>query len=122
MATITVVVGEPPYGKERVYTTLRFVLAAVHEGHRVNLFLFEDSVFAPKKGQKPPEMPIMDEKMPNCEELLKSAIKEGVKVKLCSVCASERSITKPELIEGVELGTMKDLVNWVLESDKVVTF
>jgi sulfur relay (sulfurtransferase) complex TusBCD TusD component (DsrE family) len=90
MATITVVVGELPYGKERVYRTLRFVLAALHEGHSVNLFLFEDSVLAPKKGQKPPEMPfLLDQRMPNCEELIKAAIAEGAKVKICGVCAFE---------------------------------
>jgi hypothetical protein len=59
MAKITVVVGEPPYGKERIYSTLRFVLAALHEGHSVNLFLLEDSVFVPKKGQKPAEIPFL---------------------------------------------------------------
>ena len=30
--TITVVIGEPPYGKERVYSALRFALAARFEG------------------------------------------------------------------------------------------
>lgn len=123
MATITVMVGEPPYGKERVYSTLRFVLSALHEGHSVNLFLLEDSVFAPKKGQKPGEMPaLLDEKMPNCEELLRAAIAQGAKVKICGVCAMERSLKESELLEGAEIGSMRDLVQWVLDSDRVVSF
>ncbi|MDI6808550.1 MAG: DsrE family protein [Candidatus Eisenbacteria bacterium] len=123
MATITVIVGEPPYGKERVYTTLRFVLTALHEGHAVNLFLIEDSVLAPKKGQKPSEMPgVLDEKMPNCEELVKAAIKAGAKVKICGNCALERSLNQGDLVEGVEVASMRDFVRWVLESDKVVSF
>jgi tRNA 2-thiouridine synthesizing protein D len=122
MAKITVIVGEPPYGTERLYTALRFVIAATHQGHSVNLFLFEDAVFAPKKGQKPQEFPIKDEKMPRVEQLLKAAISEGVKVLMCGVCSSERAVSENEIIEGVKIGSMKDLVNWVLESDKVVTF
>lgn len=123
MGTITVIVGEPPYGKERVYSTLRFVLAALHEGHSVNLFLFEDAVFVPKKGQKPPEMPaLMDERMPNCEELIKAAIAQGAKVKICGVCASERSLNQSEVLEGAEIASMRDLVQWVLDSDRVMSF
>lgn len=123
MATITIMVGEPPYGKERVYTTLRFALAALHEGHSVNLFLFEDSVFAPKKGQSPKEMPaVLDEKMPNCENLIKAAISQGAKVKICGICASERSLNQSEVLEGAEIGSMRDLVDWVLDSDRVVSF
>jgi len=123
MATITVIVGEPPYGKERIYSTLRFVLAALHEGHSVNLFLYEDSVFAPKKGQRPAEIPfLLDEKMPNCEEMIKAAIAQGARVKICGVCASERSLKQGEILEGAQIASMRDLVQWVLDSDKVVCF
>lgn len=123
MATITVVIGEPPYGKERVYTTLRFVLAALGLGHRVNLFAFEEALYAARKGQAPPEFPgVLDEHMPNCGELLKAAIRQGAAVTLCGVCASERGVGPAELIEGAEIGGMTDLVRWVLESDRVVSF
>lgn len=124
MASITVVVGEPPYGKERVYSTLRFVLAALTEGHSVNLFIFEDAVFLAKKGQNPPEMPALLEReaMPNCEELLRAAIRQGVPVKVCGVCAAERAVRQEELVEGCQVSSMRDLVKWVVESDRVVFF
>ena len=122
MAVITVAVGDPPYGKERVYTALRFSLVALHEGHQVNLFLFEDAVFAAKRGQKPPEMPVGDAGMPNCEELLRASIQEGLRVKACRVCTSERGLSQEEAVEDVEAGSMADLVNWVVNSDKTVTF
>ena len=122
MAVITVAVGDPPYGKERVYTALRFSLVALHEGHQVNLFLFEDAVFAAKRGQKPPEMPVGDAGMPNCEELLRASIQEGLKVKACRVCTSERGLAQEEVVEGAEAGSMADLVDWVVNSDKTVTF
>lgn len=123
MAKITVILGEVPYGKERAYSTLRFILAALSEGHEVNLFILEDAVFLAKRGQNPPEFPgLMDEHMPNCEKLLKSAIKQGAKIKACRVCSEERGLKEEEFIEGVEIGGMRDLVKWVVESDKTVFF
>jgi len=122
MATITVVVGDPPYGKQRVYTALRFSLVALHEGHQANLFILEDAVFAAKRGQRPPEMPVGDAGMPNCEELLRASIQEGLKVKACRACSAERGLSQEEMVEDVEMATMADLVDWVVNSDKTVTF
>lgn len=122
MATITVMAGDAPYGSQRVYTALRFLLVALHEGHNANLFLLEDAVFAAKKGQQPPEMPVGNAGMPNCEELLGAAILEGLKVKACRVCCLERGLAPEEVLEGVEVASMLDLLNWVLESEKSVFF
>ena len=122
MASITVVLAEAPYGKERFYSALRFLLVALHEGHKANLFLLEDAVFAAKKGQSPPEMPVGDAAMPNCEELLKAAIAEGLDIRACRVCCLERGLRDDEVIAGVQIGSMLDLVNWVVESDKTLFF
>jgi tRNA 2-thiouridine synthesizing protein D len=122
MATITVIVGDAPYGKQRIYTALRFSLVALHEGHRANMFLLEDAVFAAKRGQQPPPMPVGDTGMPNCEELLGGAIQEGLVVKACRVCCSERGVQQEEIIDGVEAGSMAELVNWVVEGDRSVFF
>ena len=124
MASITVVVGDPPYGKQRIYTALRFILAALYEKHSINLFLLEDAVFLAKKGQEPKEMPSLlgHETMPNAEELLKAVIKQGATVKICGVCCSERALKQEELVEGCQISSMKNLVNWVVESDKTVFF
>ena len=119
MASLTVAVAEAPYGRQRFYSALRFLLVALHEGHKANLFLMEDAVFAAKKGQAPPEMPVGNG-MPNCEELLAAAIAEGLTVKLCRVCCSERGLRDGEIIDGAEIGSMLDLVNWVIKSDKAL--
>jgi tRNA 2-thiouridine synthesizing protein D len=124
VASITVVIGDPPYGKQRAYTALRFILAALYEKHSVNLFLLEDAVFLGKKGQEPKEMPALlaHETMPNAEELLKAAIKQGAKVGICGVCCSERGLKQEELVAGCQISSMKNLVNWVVESYKVMFF
>jgi len=122
MASITVVLADPPYGRQRPYTALRFLLVALHEGHQANLFLLEDAVFAAKREQQPQEMPVGDAGMPNCEEMLQAAIQEGLRVKMCMVCSAERGLKLEEVTEGVERGSMVDLVNWVVESDRTVFF
>ena len=124
MSTITVIAGDPPYGKERLYTTFRFILAALSQKHKVNLFILEDAAWVAKKGQKPMELPGMmgNDKMPNLEEMLGSAIKQGAQVKICGVCASERGLTQAELIDGATISTMVNLVEWVTTSDKTVFF
>ncbi len=116
--------GDPPYGKERLYTTLRFVLAALVAGHAVNLFILEDAVFVAKKGQRPLELPSLPEHeaMPNCEEMLKASIKQGVQVKVCGVCTAERGLSQEELVDGAEISTIHDLVLWVTSTDRVVFF
>ena len=123
MASITVLIGEPPYGKERVYSAFRFAPAARFEGHDVNVFLLEDAVLAAKKGQNPVNVQgLLDGKMPHCGELLAEVIKQGGVVKCCGVCCSERGLAQAEVLDGIQIASMRDLVQWVVESDKFVSF
>jgi len=115
MAVFTVVVMEAPYGRERAYTALRFTLTAALEGHKVRLFLVQDGVFVAKSGQAP-------ESFANIGDLLKEAIKEGVEVKACTPCCKARAVSATEVVKGVAMATMSDLVKWSIESDKVITF
>ncbi|AAM01225.1 DsrE/DsrF/TusD sulfur relay family protein [Methanopyrus kandleri] len=112
---ITVVISEAPYGQERAYTALRFALTALVEGEEVKIFLIEDGVFLGKKGQNPDEVP-------NYLELLEQCIEQGAEVKACGPCSKARGLSEEDFIEGVELATMHDLVNWVKESDNVIFF
>lgn len=123
MATMTIILGEPPYGRERAYLTMRFILTALHEGHEVNLFLFEEAVYLPKEVQQSSEASEdLDEKLSNCKNLMKSAIEMGAKVKVCGICAKERTLSQDDLIEGATIGAMQDLIRWIMEADKGVSF
>ncbi len=79
----------------------------------MNIFLIEDGVYVAKKGQK------ADVRV---EDMLRDAINSGVTVKLCGKCMQARGLSQDELVEGAEIGTMKELVEWVERSDKVLTF
>jgi tRNA 2-thiouridine synthesizing protein D len=114
LAKFTIVVSEAPYGREKAYTSLRFALTALLDGHKVNIFLVQDGVYAAKKNQNPAEFP-------SILAYLEEAIREGASVKLCTPCASARGISQEDVVNGAKLGTMHDLVAWAAESDQVMT-
>ena len=116
MTTFTIIIFEAPYAKERTLSALRFAWTADLEGNKVRIWLFENGVYLAKKGQKPAQG------LTNYEQMLGDMIKGGVEVKGCIVCADARGISQTELIDGVKLATVHDLVEWTSTSDKVITF
>jgi sulfur relay (sulfurtransferase) complex TusBCD TusD component (DsrE family) len=46
----------------------------------------------------------------------------GANVKVCGVCARERALSQDDLVEGATIGAMQDLIRWIMEADKVVSF
>jgi tRNA 2-thiouridine synthesizing protein D len=116
MATFTLIIYDAPIGKERALTALRFAWTADLEGHKVQIWLFENGVYLAKKNQKPAQGLI------NHGQMLEDLIKAGVEVKACIVCAEARGVTLTELLDGVKLATIHELIEWTVSSDKVITF
>jgi len=54
--------------------------------------------------------------------MLKLALRKGAKVKICGSCVEARGLKTTPMIEGSEKSTMAELSNWVVSSDKVLTF
>lgn len=116
MTIFTVIIFEAPYAKERALSALRFAWTADLEGHKVRIWLFENGVYLAKKGQKPAQG------LTNYGQMLEDLIKGGVEVKACAVCADARGLTQADLLDGVKLATVHDLIEWTIDSDKVITF
>jgi tRNA 2-thiouridine synthesizing protein D len=116
MVTYTIIINEAPYQKERAYTALRFARTCVFEGHKARIFLIENGVYVAKKGQTPAS------DQPNLGAFLQDLIAEGQEVKACVVCIKARGITEDELIAGVKVVALNDLVEWTTTSDKIVVF
>ncbi|MCS3900692.1 DsrE/DsrF/TusD sulfur relay family protein [Methanococcus voltae] len=110
----TVIITTAPYGQERAYSALRFALTALVEGIDVNIFLLEDAVYVAKGTQNPVDVP-------NYLELLTGAIDAGAVVKACGPCSKARGVSE-DLVEGVQLATMHDLVDFVKDADRTITF
>lgn len=113
---VTIITNDPPYGTERTWNALRYASALTVKDAEVNVFLMADAVSAAKKGQKVPRGYY------NLEQMIVDLVKNGVNIKLCGTCCSSRGLTQDELVEGIEIGKMLDLVDWTFQSDKVVNF
>ena len=112
----TIIVNDAPYGIEKPWNAFRLASTALSESVDVRLFLMGDSVVSAKTGQKTPEG------FYNMEKMLATLLNKDVEVKICGTCINARGLDIPELVEGVERGSMKILVEWIRDSDKVITF
>lgn len=115
---ILVIINDAPYGTEKAYNALRMAMSLQrdHAGVDIRIFLMADAVGCALPGQSTAQGYY------NIERMLKAVIQGGGLVKACGGCAAARGIKSLSLIEGVEISTMKQLTQWVLESDRVVTF
>jgi uncharacterized protein involved in oxidation of intracellular sulfur len=112
----TIIVNDPPYGNEKLWNAFRLASTTRSEGVDVRLFLMGDSVTSAKTGQKTPEG------FYNMEKMLATMLSKGVEVMVCGTCINARDLDIPELVEGVERGSMKALVGWIRDSDEVISF
>ena len=118
METLTIIVNGSPYGDEKVWNALRLATTSLISsiGMNVNVFLLGDAVSSAKKGQKTPEGYY------NLEKMLSDLLSKGAKVAACGTCLNSRALSKEDIVEGIELGTMMKLAGWVKESSKVLSF
>ena len=113
--SLTIIIGDSPYGCERPYSALRFILAALLDKLKTNIFLIEDGVYLGIKNQSPAEYP-------NKANLLQEALTMGAEVKACGPCCKARGVSQEDVIEGIRLATIHDLIYFVMHSDKTIFF
>ncbi len=127
-------INQAPYVGERAWNGLRLAITALSMNLKVNVFLIDDGVYVARKGHKPPGG------APNLEDLLKRALQMGATIKVCGTCINSREfepegefgicfigkkdggITPSDLVEGVGVGSMMELTEWIRDSAKVVSF
>ena len=115
---ILFIINDAPYGTEKAYNALRMAMTLQQEQPLVKLriFLMADSVSCALPDQNTPQGYY------NIERMLKSVISKGAQVKACGSCAEARGIKNLILIKGIAISTMKQLTQWTVDSDKVLTF
>lgn len=118
MEALTIIVNDAPYGSERVWNLLRLASASASPAVKmdVHVFLLGDAVSLARRGQNPPEGHY------NLEKMLLDLMRTGVKVRACGTCLRARGLNQKELIDGVEVGTMIGLAEWVKESHVTLSF
>ncbi|MBK8138404.1 MAG: DsrE family protein [Chloroflexi bacterium] len=112
------IINDAPYGTEKAYNAFRLVMALQKEHSDVEawIFLMADAVACALPGQKTPDG------FYNIERMLKSIVNKGGQIKACGTCADARGLRELKFVDGVEISTMSQLAQWVVEADKVVTF
>ncbi|MFX1255890.1 MAG: DsrE/DsrF/TusD sulfur relay family protein [Promethearchaeota archaeon] len=116
MTLITIILNEVPYGSERSYNGLRTAMALFkREGTRVNVFLMADATFCALQGQTTPDGYY------NIERMISFIARKG-KIGACGTCMDARGLSNLKLVDGVQRSSMAELTDWILASEKVITF
>lgn len=115
---ILIILTDAPYGNEKMFMALRLVMTLQDENPdtMIRIFMIVDSITAALPNQITPEGYY------NLEKMLKAIMNKGAEIKLCGTCIRARGMKELKLIDGIELGNMKILSDWTLDSDKIISF
>lgn len=113
-----IIINDAPYGTEKAYNGFRLAMSLQRERKEdeVRVFLMADAVGCGLPGQDTPDGYY------NIGRMVKAVVAKGGAIRACGTCAKARGMAGLQLIEGVVIGTMKDLTEWVATSDRVVSF
>lgn len=116
---VLIIFNREPYDDTDVtWNGLRLADTLQKNGHEVRIFLMNDSVDMARDVCKAPEGYDHD-----LSQMLKELIVNNVQVKVCGTCMSRCGIHKNHpYFEGAEKSTMAALADWLLDSDKTLTF
>ncbi len=112
------IINDAPYGSEKAYNALRIAnqLSKEHTDVEVRIFLMADAANCAIANQTTPNGYY------NIERMMKLSLNKGAKVKICGSCAEARGLKNLALVEGAEISNLAELTNWIVDSDKMLTF
>ena len=118
MSTLIIFNHQPYDGSDIAWNGLRSAKTLQENGQEVKIFLMNDSVDLARDTTKKPEFYEFD-----LVQILKELYENGVKLKVCKTCQARCGLNKnqPYFSDKIK-ATMKDLADWVIECDKVLTF
>ncbi|HPB32777.1 MAG TPA: DsrE family protein [Candidatus Sumerlaeota bacterium] len=116
---ILIIFNRQPYDNTDVtWNGLRLAGKLLEMKQEVRIFLMNDSVDMARDTCRAPEGYDQD-----LSAMLKNLITKGVPVKVCGTCMARCGIYKNQpYFDGAEKSTMPALAEWVIDSDKVITF
>jgi uncharacterized protein involved in oxidation of intracellular sulfur len=113
-----IIINDAAYGSEKAYNALRIAnqLNKEHQEVEVRIFLMADGTNCAIANQTTPNGYY------NIERMMKLSLNKGTKVKICGSCAEARGLKNISLVDGSEISNLAELTNWVVDSDRVLTF
>lgn len=116
MKVLVICAANPYDGTDKAWHGLRVASFSVDEGHTAKLFLIGDGVS------------LAHDTIPDTsgdlemDKLLGKITEIGVETAACGTCLGMRKLDENGAKNGVAIGTMKILVDWIEWADKVVNF
>jgi uncharacterized protein involved in oxidation of intracellular sulfur len=116
---VLIILNREPYDSTDVtWNALRLAGKLIDAGHDLRLFLMNDAVDLARDSCRPPESYDQD-----LSAMLKALIARGVPVKVCGTCMTRCGVHKNQpYCDGAQTSTMPELAEWVVGSDRVLTF
>ena len=116
---VTIILNHQPYdGSDISWNALRLAKTLFQSGEKVNIFLMNDAVDLARVLTKKPDFYEHD-----LVVMLKDMHQAGISLQVCGSCNARCGLHKnaPYFDEGIS-STMQVLAEWVIQSDKVLTF
>jgi uncharacterized protein involved in oxidation of intracellular sulfur len=113
---ILFLLNDAPYGNDKNYNALRTAIHLQKQSKDATVFVYlmSDSVMSSLDGQ------MTKKDNYNIASMLSEIHEGGGEIKVCTSCAEARGLK--HLVKGTALGNLTDLANWIVESDRVLTF
>jgi len=111
---LTILLIKGPYVSESADIAFKTALKAKKMGYKVNMFLYLDGTWNTHLTG--------DKNFNNPGDWLKRVIRKEIDVKACERCSSARDLAEGGIIEGVQISGSSKLIDFLMESDKVLTF
>lgn len=109
---ILIIFTREPYGNMSVdWNGLRLADSMLQAGQEVRIFLMGDAVDMDRD--------VSDQDLPH---MLEDLIAKGVAVRVCGASARDGIYKKHPYFEGTEMSSIPELAEWVIDSDRVLTF
>jgi len=115
----TIILNHQPYnGTDVAWNALRLAKTLHKSGEAVNIFLMNDAVDLARDINQKPQGYEYD-----LVEMLKNLYAHGVALQVCGTCNARCGLYKNEpYFDPSVSSTMQILADWVIGSDKVLTF
>lgn len=114
MKQLLCVLETSPYGSEKAYQQLRLAVQLLENApqNSINLRVFcvSDGVYSTLPHQQSEEK--------NIGMMLEILLAQKAAVSVCKTCLAERGLSAIPLMNGVEVGTLHQLVEWTLQADQ----
>jgi uncharacterized protein involved in oxidation of intracellular sulfur len=115
--TLLIVLNRPPYdGTDVTWNALRLAGQSLEAGLGVRIFLMNDSIDLAREDCRPPEGG------EDLQGMLRDLVARGAEAKFCKTCLNRCGISRAAPIAEVVEGTMPALVEWIAESERILSF